>query len=77
MPVTSVRDMVVHGDDLAVATLGRGFWVLDQMAALRQIAEQGEEIEAANAYLFAPGETWPFIRAARMARRCHTKNRRS
>ncbi len=45
MPVTSVRDIVVHGDDLAVATFGRGFWVLDQMAALRQIAAHGKEIE--------------------------------
>ena len=41
MPVTSVRDIVVHGDDLAIATYGRGFWVMDQMPALRQIAEQG------------------------------------
>jgi photosystem II stability/assembly factor-like uncharacterized protein len=57
MPVTSVRDLVVHGDDLAVATFGRGFWVLDQMAALRQIAAQGNEIQAAKAFLFAPGET--------------------
>jgi len=57
MPVTSVRDLVVHGDDLAVATFGRGFWVLDQMAALRQIANRGIEIEAAKAYLFTPGET--------------------
>ncbi len=40
MPVTSVRDIIVHGDDLAVATHGRGFWVLDQMTALRQIAAQ-------------------------------------
>jgi hypothetical protein len=58
MPVTSVRDIVVHGDDLAVATYGRGFWVLDQMDALRQIAANGKEIESAKAYLFAPGETW-------------------
>jgi photosystem II stability/assembly factor-like uncharacterized protein len=58
MPVTSVRDLVVHGDDLAVATHGRGFWVLDQMSALRQIAEMGNEIEAAQAYLFKPGESW-------------------
>ena len=33
MPVTSVRDIVVHGDDLDVATYGRGFWVMDQMSA--------------------------------------------
>ena len=38
MPVTSVRDLVVHDDDLAIATHGRGFWVLDQMAPLRQLA---------------------------------------
>ena len=58
MPVTSVRDIIVHGDDLAVATYGRGFWVLDQMAALRKIAAKGKEIETAKAYLFAPGETY-------------------
>jgi|HubBroStandDraft_1064217.scaffolds.fasta_scaffold00708_3 photosystem II stability/assembly factor-like uncharacterized protein len=58
MPVTSVRDIVVHGDDLAVATHGRGFWVMDRMSALRQIAEQGDRIVSASAYLFKPGETY-------------------
>ena len=58
MPVTSVRDIVVHGDDLAVATHGRGFWVLDQMSPLRQIAAKGNEIQSANAWLFVPGTTW-------------------
>ncbi|WP_348263334.1 hypothetical protein P8935_01990 [Telmatobacter sp. DSM 110680] len=57
MPVTSVRDIDVHGDDLAVATFGRGFWVLDQMSALRQIASRGTEIEASPAFLFTPGES--------------------
>ena len=65
MPVTSVRDIVVHGDDLAVATYGRGFWVMDQMAALRQIAAQGSRIVSARAYLFQPGETYA-IRAGSM-----------
>jgi hypothetical protein len=55
MPVTSVRDIVVHGDDLAVATYGRGFWVLDRMTDLRHIAVKGKEIESAKAYLFIPG----------------------
>ncbi len=58
MPVTSVRDLLIHGDDLDVATHGRGFWVLDQMSALRQIAAKGSEIESANAYLFQPGDTY-------------------
>ena len=65
MPVTSVRDIVVHGDDLAIATHGRGFWVMDQMTALRQIAVQGAQIVSANAYLFKPGETYA-IRAGSM-----------
>jgi photosystem II stability/assembly factor-like uncharacterized protein len=65
MPVTSVRDVVVHGDDLDVATYGRGFWVLDQMSALREVAARGQQIESASAYLFKPGETYA-IRAGGM-----------
>jgi photosystem II stability/assembly factor-like uncharacterized protein len=58
MPVTSVRDIVLHDDDLDIATHGRGFWVLDQMSPLRQIAAKGKEIESANAYLFKPGDAY-------------------
>jgi photosystem II stability/assembly factor-like uncharacterized protein len=57
MPVTSVRDIVVHHDDLDIATHGRGFWVMDQMSALRQIAAKGQEIASTDAYLFEPGKT--------------------
>jgi photosystem II stability/assembly factor-like uncharacterized protein len=65
MPVTSVRDIVVHGDDLDIATHGRGFWVMDQMSALRQITTDGAQIASADAYLFKPGETYA-IRAGSM-----------
>ncbi len=58
MPVTSIRDIVVHGDDLDIATHGRGFWVMDQMSALREIAAKGAQISSASAYLFTPGETY-------------------
>ncbi len=58
MPVTSVRDLVVHGDDLAIATYGRGFWVLDAMTSLRQLAAAGKTIATAKQYLFAPGESF-------------------
>src|SRR5205807_1199585 len=40
MPTTSVRDLVVHGDDLVIATHGRSFWILDNIAALRQLSAQ-------------------------------------
>jgi photosystem II stability/assembly factor-like uncharacterized protein len=37
LPVTSVRDLEVHGNDLVIATHGRGFWILDDVSPLRQI----------------------------------------
>ena len=57
MPVTSVRDILVHDDDLAIATHGRGFWVMDQMTSLRELASKGGEISSSPAYLFKPGVT--------------------
>jgi photosystem II stability/assembly factor-like uncharacterized protein len=38
LPTTSVRDITIHGDDLVIATHGRGFWILDDIASLRQLA---------------------------------------
>jgi photosystem II stability/assembly factor-like uncharacterized protein len=36
LPVTSVRDLAVHGDDLIIGTHGRSFWILDDITPLRQ-----------------------------------------
>ena len=38
LPTTSIRDLVVHGSDLVIGTYGRGFWILDDMTPLRQLA---------------------------------------
>ncbi len=43
LPTVSVRDLEVHGDDLVIATHGRGFWILDNITPLRQ-ADAGEEL---------------------------------
>ncbi len=51
LPHTSMRDLTLHGDDLAVATHGRGFWILDDVMPLRQITPAVAESEA---YLFRP-----------------------
>ena len=60
LPSTSIRDMVFHTDDqmndLVIGTYGRGFWVLDDMSPLRDIAAKGQTIAAAPAYLFKPGD---------------------
>jgi photosystem II stability/assembly factor-like uncharacterized protein len=53
LPVTSVRDLTVHGDDLIVATHGRSFWILDNITPLRQTAEAA----TANAFwLYHPAQ---------------------
>jgi len=38
LPHTSVRDLVVHDNDLAIATHGRVFWILDDVEPLRALA---------------------------------------
>ncbi len=43
LPVTSVRDLAIHGDDLIIATHGRSFWILDDITPLRQTSEAGEK----------------------------------
>jgi len=39
LPVSSVRDLTIHGDDLVIATHGRSFWILDNIMPLRQTSE--------------------------------------
>jgi hypothetical protein len=51
LPVTSVRDLTIHGDDLVIATHGRSFWILDDITPLRQTPESDK---ASRAWLFHP-----------------------
>ena len=51
LPVSSIRDLVIHGDDLVVATHGRSFWILDDIAPLREWAQT---IAAQDVHLFGP-----------------------
>ena len=51
LPVTPVRDVVVKGDDLVIATHGRSFWILDDISPLREL---NPETAAANVHLFRP-----------------------
>ncbi|MCU0646489.1 MAG: hypothetical protein MUF00_00725 [Gemmatimonadaceae bacterium] len=60
MPTISVRDLRVKDDssclcsDLVVGTHGRGFWILDNITPLRQIAAARAARSAHRAHLFAP-----------------------
>jgi photosystem II stability/assembly factor-like uncharacterized protein len=50
MPDVPVADLVVEGNELVIASHGRGFWALDNIAPLRQASPA---VLALDAYLFA------------------------
>src|SRR5271166_6240586 len=55
LPVTGVRDLTIHGDDLVIATFGRSFWILDDIAPLRQAREAEAETKRTNGpWLYRP-----------------------
>ena len=57
LPASSMRDLAVHGDDLVLATYGRGLWVLDNVTPIRQLASSAP---SADLQLLAPA---PGVRA--------------
>ncbi len=55
LPPTSIRDLVVHNDDIVIGTHGRSFWILDNITPLRQFNAQ---VSSAPAHLFTPQLTY-------------------
>ncbi|HEV8215360.1 MAG TPA: hypothetical protein VGP95_05985, partial [Gemmatimonadaceae bacterium] len=55
LPNTSYRDIAIAGNDLVVATYGRGFWSLDDYSILRQLEPP---IANETAHLFKPGDAY-------------------
>ena len=51
LPRTPVHDLVVKDDDLAIATHGRSFWILDDVTPLREVGNAAAET---SAYLYKP-----------------------
>jgi len=58
LPVTSMRDFEIYGNDLILATHGRGFWVIDDISSLRQLTDA---VAREDAHLFKPADTINFI----------------
>lgn len=54
LPDTQVSDIWVHGNDIAISTMGRGFYILDDIAALRQYDPAAAA--ASGPWLFKPGD---------------------
>ena len=55
LPVTPITDIKVHRKDLVLSTMGRSFWILDNLTPLHQL---GEQVAAAQAHLFEPREAY-------------------
>ena len=55
LPATSIRDLVVHQDDLVIGTHGRSFWILDNITPLRQMTA---DVSSESTHLFAPQLTY-------------------
>ncbi len=51
LPYVSVRDLALQDDSLVIATFGRSFWILDDVAPLQQLAAHAE---IGRARLFTP-----------------------
>lgn len=54
LPHTSMRDLWIHDNDLIVATHGRSFWILDDIATLRELSASVTN----SAHLFAPAPAY-------------------
>jgi photosystem II stability/assembly factor-like uncharacterized protein len=54
LPHTSMRDLLIYHDDLIVATHGRSFWILDDIAPLRE----AHAVTATEPHLIAPATTF-------------------
>ncbi|MGB8864125.1 MAG: glycoside hydrolase [Candidatus Sulfotelmatobacter sp.] len=55
LPHTSMRDLWIHDNDLMVATHGRSFWILDDIAPLREVANLASTTAV---HLFTPAPTF-------------------
>ncbi|HEV2488990.1 MAG TPA: hypothetical protein VGT03_04215 [Candidatus Acidoferrales bacterium] len=51
LPTCSIRDLVVQGDDLDIATYGRSLWILDDVTPLRQASA---DVASSGVYFFKP-----------------------
>jgi photosystem II stability/assembly factor-like uncharacterized protein len=45
LPITPITDLKVSHDDLCVATMGRSFWILDDLALIRQFDDHGKSFK--------------------------------
>ncbi len=55
LPVTPVTDLKVHKGDLVLSTMGRSFWVLDDVTPLHQV---NDRVASSPVHLFQPRDAY-------------------
>jgi len=68
LPTTEVRDIAIQkrDSDLAIASFGRGFWILDDISPLRVVDEKALE---SDALLFPVRKAWLYVPSSRIGDR--------
>ena len=58
LPPVPVHDIALRDDDLAIATHGRAFWVMENLALLRQEPEADAMVRGGNAFVYRPAPAY-------------------
>ncbi len=62
LPATPVTDIKVQQNDLVISTMGRGFWIMDDVTPLRQLATAGGPThgvrDTTGTFLFSPAPAY-------------------
>jgi gas vesicle protein len=53
LPIVAINDLVIQDNDLVAATSGRGFWILDDLSVLQQMADKNKSL-----HLFSPKSSY-------------------
>jgi photosystem II stability/assembly factor-like uncharacterized protein len=56
LPVTPINDITIQDNDLVIATSGRAFWILDDVAAIQNIASAKQAVT-----IFQPKDTYLYF----------------
>lgn len=55
LPITPVTDIKVYRGDLLLSTMGRGFWIMDDLSPLHQLSD---EVATSDLHLFQPRDAY-------------------
>ncbi|MEP6619003.1 MAG: glycosyl hydrolase [bacterium] len=58
LPPVPVHDIALRDDDLAIATHGRAFWVMENIALLREKPEADAAVGAGKAFVYKPAPSY-------------------